>query len=125
MHEKKGNADFGKRLRVLRGTKSQVDVARQLNITQSMLSRYENGTIPEGKILLRIARVWQVNLMWLLTGEGQKLLSEGTEKMAPPVAPALAYVIDIITRAFSAIPPDKQDELIKELIELVDGKKTT
>jgi transcriptional regulator with XRE-family HTH domain len=61
----------GKRLRQLRGfDTNQVQVARELGVSQAQLSRYEKGKNEIGaEVLLRISRKFGRSMEWVLTGE--------------------------------------------------------
>jgi transcriptional regulator with XRE-family HTH domain len=63
---------LGRRLREVRGfDMTQQEFAKQLEISQSQLSKYERGLmIPAGDVLIRIKKKCRVDIDWLLTGEG-------------------------------------------------------
>ena len=65
---------FGRRLRELRGFDLHQDqVAKDLGISQSQLSKYERGVVaPPADVLFRIKQRFRVSIDWLLTGEGAK-----------------------------------------------------
>lgn len=65
---------LGRRLRELRGFDlTQGELAKELNISQSQLSKYERGVAaPPGDILFFIKQRFQVSIDWLLTGEGPR-----------------------------------------------------
>jgi len=65
---------LGRRLRELRGIDlTQGELANELGISQSQLSKYERGVAaPPADILLIIKQRFQVSVDWLLTGEGPK-----------------------------------------------------
>jgi transcriptional regulator with XRE-family HTH domain len=64
--------DFGKRLRqVVREYGSRYALAKATSIPASTLQSYEAGSNPGAHALLRLARVANVDLNWLLTGKGQ------------------------------------------------------
>jgi transcriptional regulator with XRE-family HTH domain len=74
---KRDNPDLrtmGRRLRELRGFDlSQGELAKELGISQSQLSKYERGVAaPPADILLFIKQRFQVSIDWLLTGQGLK-----------------------------------------------------
>lgn len=64
----------GRRIRELRGFDlSQEELAKELGIGQSQLSKYERGaTVPTADILFLIKQRFRVSIDWLLTGEGRK-----------------------------------------------------
>jgi len=65
---------LGRRLRELRGFDlSQGELAKELGISQSQLSKYERGVAaPPADILIFIKRRFGVSIDWLLTGDGLK-----------------------------------------------------
>ena len=65
---------LGRRLRELRGIDlTQGELANELGISQSQLSKYERGVAaPPADILFFIKQRFQVSVDWLLTGEGLK-----------------------------------------------------
>ena len=64
----------GRRLRELRGFDlTQKEFARQLEISQGQLSRYEQGVSEIGpEVLLRISRRFGKSVEWVLTGHEKK-----------------------------------------------------
>jgi transcriptional regulator with XRE-family HTH domain len=65
---------LGRRLRELRGIDlTQGELAKELGISQSQLSKYERGVAaPPADILFLIKQRFEVSIDWLLTGEGLK-----------------------------------------------------
>lgn len=64
-----------KELRLERGM-SQQKLADKLNISRSLLSSYENGTLPVTKRSLRdICEEFKVNIEWVRTGNGEKYIN--------------------------------------------------
>ena len=65
---------LGRRLRELRGFElTQEELAKELGISQSQLSKYERGVAaPPADILFFIKQRFRVSIDWLLTGEGLK-----------------------------------------------------
>jgi transcriptional regulator with XRE-family HTH domain len=74
---KRDNPDLrtlGRRLRELRGFDlTQGELAKELGVSQSQLSKYERGVAaPPADILFFIKQRFQISIDWLLTGEGLK-----------------------------------------------------
>ena len=65
---------LGRRLRELRGfDMTQEEFARQLETSQSQLSKYERGVAaPPADILFLVMQRFRVSIDWLLTGEGER-----------------------------------------------------
>ncbi len=79
---KRGNPDLkalGRRLRELRGFEiTQEELAADLGISQSQLSKYERGTaVPPADILFYVKQRFQISIDWLLTGDGPKAPRSG------------------------------------------------
>lgn len=54
---------LGEKLKALRGSKSVAEVAREIGISQSALSMYENGQrIPRDSIKIRLARYYKTSI---------------------------------------------------------------
>jgi len=76
-HTAKRNPDLralGRRLRELRGFDvTQEELAEDLGISQSQLSKYERGTAtPSADVLFYMKERFHVSIDWLLTGAGSK-----------------------------------------------------
>lgn len=70
------------RIKELRKSKnlSQTDFANQINVSQNMITRYENGlTIPPDRAIADICREFNVNEKWLRFGTGE-MFKEMTEQ---------------------------------------------
>ncbi len=70
---------IGKRINKIRleNNLNQVDFSQALGYTQAAISRYINDkTTPESDFLKSLSKVYNVNINWLLTGEGSMFLSD-------------------------------------------------
>jgi phage repressor protein C with HTH and peptisase S24 domain len=71
---------IGERLRIVRDEygMNQNDFAERLGVKQNALSQYENGQrkVPP-EIQQILASVFGINLNWLLTGDGERVLAPG------------------------------------------------
>ena len=64
--------NFGERIRYIRGSRRQDDFGKLLGVHRNTVSTWEcNNKIPEGKIILRIFKIFNVNLNWLFSGKGK------------------------------------------------------
>ena len=65
---------LGRRLRELGGFDlTQQEMAKELGISQSQLSKYERGVAaPPADVLFLVKSRFQVSIDWLLTGEGNR-----------------------------------------------------
>lgn len=59
------------RLKRIQGKRSQREWSRQLHIPQPVLSSYLAGSTPIVTFLIHLARSENVNLNWLMAGEGE------------------------------------------------------
>jgi len=83
--KKKDKKDLGSRLRELRKTMkiSQGEMARHLEITQHSVLNYESSKrYPDARLLYLIRDKFNVNLNWLVNGDGPILFSYDTKKRA-------------------------------------------
>ena len=63
---------LGNRIRYVRGDLSQGEFAEILGARRNTISAWErNISMPGGEFLLRIYEEFNVNLNWLLSGEGE------------------------------------------------------
>jgi transcriptional regulator with XRE-family HTH domain len=62
---------LGRRIRELRGFDlKQQELANELGISQSQLSKYERGVMaPPAEVLFSLKRRFRVRIDWLLTGD--------------------------------------------------------
>ena len=66
--------EVGKRIKSLRGAKSQEDFAKEFGVSQVDISRFERGEIkPTTEILYNICLIYGKDLVWLLIGKDQVL----------------------------------------------------
>lgn len=79
---------LGKRIRAVRGKRSQNVFAASLGISKGALVSYElDRSSPNAKILMAICRLEQVDIKWLLTGEDTKY-QENAKESATDVPPS-------------------------------------
>ena len=85
---------LGERLKLVRGTTSQKSFAAELGIHENSVSNAERRNSATHEYLLRIGRVRNINLHWLLTGQGAMRVDEDdagllAEKIGLALADAL------------------------------------
>jgi len=79
--EKVSPDKVGKRIRSVRGDKTQTEFAKEIGVKkQNYISRYERGRIPSPELLVRIAKTGKVSVDWILTGKGRGLKINGKTK---------------------------------------------
>jgi len=73
---------------------TQKEFGDKINIAMSAVSRYElNDTLPNKDVLNKIVEFFNINLHWLLTGNGTMLLTDQPEGECPNCA-ELQKVVD-------------------------------
>jgi transcriptional regulator with XRE-family HTH domain len=77
--------EVAKRLEAARGNVSQNRLAKEIGYAQQHINRYERGFVPKSYTLLdKLARIKNININWLLTGEGEMYIHpHRTENMRP------------------------------------------
>src|SRR5882672_4620957 len=73
--------DMGKRIKEIRkkARLRQWQLAEILGTTQSAVHKYEHGVIPEPRRLVKLARLGNTTIEWILTGQHWENGSEGQE----------------------------------------------
>ncbi len=67
--------EVAKRLAEARGNVSQNRLAKEIGYAQQHINRYERGYVPKSYTLLdKLARIRNISINWLLTGEGDKYI---------------------------------------------------
>jgi transcriptional regulator with XRE-family HTH domain len=118
--------EFGARLRRLRGAARQQPIAERLGITQSELSRYERGRVPDAAMLLHIARTYDVTVDYLLTGKhpaapAPRLVGGKVVKFERVIdRPPLREAVAVVTALFEGADKKRTAELLRILVCLRD-----
>ena len=68
--EKYEQIEMGSRIRMLRGSISQSDLAEQIGTSQGTIAKYEKGMKPDVEILLRMSNYFRVTMEYIFTGNG-------------------------------------------------------
>ncbi len=104
------NQIFGRRVKLIRDKlgKSIEEIAKELNISISTLSRYENGKmLPQVNFAKDMMAIYKVNPIWLLTGDGDMFGSINEEVMSGTII----EIIDLL----STMGTDVQKEFLRNL----------
>lgn len=100
---------------------SQVDFSAALGATQASISQYESGRrIPDTGFLTKLCSVYNVNLTWLLTGEGEMFtIDRAREDTLIPHTVSIPVVASIA--AGPAIEPveDQPPQIIQVPVSLL------
>jgi len=111
--------DIGNRIKLVRehsGLK-QNSFARSIGISQSYLSELlNNAKMPSQTILIAISLRYAINLNWLLTGEGEMLLTREA-KECPSGA------TDIVTEKILIMLEDLDEEEKRDVLKYLDKAK--
>ena len=77
--------DMGRRIKEIRkkARLRQWQLAEILGTTQSAVHKYEHGVIPEPRRLVKLARLGNTTIEWILTGQHWENGSEGQERLQP------------------------------------------
>jgi len=80
---------LGERIRWVRGDLKQKEFAAKIGVTQSTVGYWERqNNIPKERDRLKISEVFGVNLLWLLTGEGEPYVAgRKTPNISTPLKP--------------------------------------
>ena len=83
--ESLNKVDMGKRIKEIRkkARLRQWQLAEILGTTQSAVHKYEHGVIPEPRRLVKLARLGNTTIEWILTGQHWENGSEGQERLQP------------------------------------------
>ncbi|MBC7908372.1 MAG: helix-turn-helix transcriptional regulator [Rhodospirillaceae bacterium] len=121
----------GARMRRLRGTVSQDEYAAQLGVHKETIGKYERDKIlPGADVLTRLRQDKQVDINWLLTGQGDRDVPARTSSAdidADALAGALTAVEELLHQRQAALTQDKKAKLValvyKQLTRSGTGNK--
>ena len=86
---------FSDRVKYIRGNIRQKDFAERLDVSLGAVQHWEiDNQIPRGDILIRIRDRFNVDLNWLLTGEGNPLLNHPTTYSLDGTSSAVVKEVD-------------------------------
>lgn len=105
-----GIENFGDRLKKFRQQKglTQLDLARTLKISQGYISSVErNQKAPGKELLIALKRYYNLNINWLLTGEGEMFESPPIKNLIP------VRVIPVLGRVPAGIPDIVEENVIE------------
>ncbi len=98
-------SEIGTRVRQLRAQRnlSQVDLARLLGVSKSVVSAYENNVHqPPYDVLLRLARIFGVSTDYLLGAGGNRCIS--VDGLTDGQVEAVAKIVEELRRAQRQTP---------------------
>ena len=106
---------LGDRLRLIRGAETQMAFANALGVHENSVANAERRNSATQDYLIRIAEVRNVNLHWLLTGQGVMRLEDPTgsllqEKLALALTDALRHAYGA---RYAAVPLDTRARALR------------
>jgi transcriptional regulator with XRE-family HTH domain len=100
-------AAVGRRIKTAFGGKKNAEIARLLGISESAVSNYVSGRVPDAQTLLRICNLTNCNAHWLLTGE--ELTPAPPESRPMDLEESLRTVIrQVVREEISTLQPVKE-----------------
>lgn len=100
---------------------NQEQFAAELGISQAAVSYYLNERIPPADILLKMARLGNTTVEWILTGEKNYLMNEDSGRVHEK---SESYDADLLlARKIAALPPKVRSSLTT-LIDFLDAQRT-
>ena len=116
---------FPERLKIAKGRVSANAFAQQCGISESVFRKYLSGaSVPGADKLVDIARVADVSLVWLATGEGSASgdLANPSRETGPVDEALLETVIESVEAGLEhiggALSPDKKAKLIAAIYRI-------
>ena len=126
--------EMGKRIKEIRKKAGlrQWQLASVLGTTQSAVHKYEHGVIPEPRRLIKLARLGNTTIEWILTGHHWEDGSVQQERLAPEIyrlaarlltlGPERQKTLDdalrIITETLEVVHPSGNDNKMADITEL-------
>lgn len=112
--------NIGNRIRLERKKRkwSQERLAREVDLTQGLISQIENGTNVSSKHLMAIARALDVSADWLETGKGEQRRLQTNGPMALHYPP-------VIEDAVAVVPDPDGSELVLIVFRDAHGAQVT
>ncbi len=109
-----------KKVRAILGF-SQGELAESLGITQNIISFCESGKRELSKsVLLKISEKFNVNINWLLTGQGEMFLSKSEKGgVAEPIEPYKGFIPSVVIPVLARVPAGFPEEIQDEVIEYI------
>lgn len=107
---------FGERLKTaFRGAKN-IQIAHELGVSESAVSNYVGGRVPDADMLGKITRSTNCNLHWLLTGEGDPFLDTEPEDFLSAFHAEIRSTVLRMLEDESSIDAQKVRDIIRGII---------
>ena len=120
---------LGEKLRMVRGSMTQTELAEVLDIPQGYISRYEKGVVkPSIYYVYGLAKHFNVSLDWLLANKGE-MYQAPTKKKKDTMDPDVIEVINILktnrklAKTIKRIVGSKDSSKILDSVSELDEKK--
>ncbi len=120
---------LGEKLRMIRGSLTQTELAQILDCPQGYISRYEKGVVkPSIHFIYNLTKNFNVSLDWLLADEGDIYLApseEEKERMEPDIIEILNALKanSKLARTLKEILQKKDAFMILEAVNKLDERK--
>lgn len=116
---------MGLRLREFRKEvikKSQVELAKDLNMIQKSISNYENGLVyPDRRFFEKLKASYGANPIWLQTGAGSRqITNNNTSRINQDTVRILEAKIDHLEKRLQFM--ESQTIKLVEILEIISGK---
>lgn len=125
-------AEINDRLKILfeklkeNGVK-QNDIAKRINISHSVISRYKSGLMPSNQTITNLCRCYHVNETWMRTGEGEMFTPVSRlDNLDEFIGEILSDENDFRRRFISALARMTPEEwaLLERKIKEISGENT-
>ena len=121
----KTNTEFSDRMKEIYGSNSIESFSRRFGVSESVARSCLKGTFPNMEDAISMADKAGVNIKWLATGHGPKLIED--EAPSAPSLPRLEMAIDVVQEALSRtgrqFPPDKHAKIIALAYQLLENEE--
>lgn len=118
----RGDPEIAKRVKYLRGDRTQLQFAEALGISRGVLSSVESAYfMPSRKFLLALREVTGCDINWVLTGEGEPITAQKQDR--PQEAQSTQVDAEIVAETVTTYPSSgyADTRTIKEMLEVLKG----
>jgi len=106
--------EFITRLQEVCGTDNMAEISRLTDIPYNTIKNYVGGRMPSAEVLVQIRKTTNVNLNWLLTGDGEMFLEKETteNKLSSSIPTAIFIEIPATRLRVSLIEATHRDKAV-------------
>ena len=120
---------LSEKLRMIRGSMTQTEMAELMGVPQGYISRYEKGVVsPSIYYVYNLGKHFNVSLDWLLADEGDMYVTT-SKKKKDKIAPEIVEVVNILktnkhlARTLKQILGKKDSERIMQVVNKLPTNK--